>query len=74
MTRKKYSFWIDDAQADGLKLVKERDGVLESKNESDAQSMTGWTKKGVNVKTERPRAVTRKRGRRLGPQAMKGGA
>ena len=28
--RKRYSFWIDDEQADGLKRVKERDGVLES--------------------------------------------
>jgi hypothetical protein len=30
MPRKRYSFWIDDEQADGLKVVKERDGVLES--------------------------------------------
>ena len=73
MTRKKYSFWIDDAQADGLKLVKERDGVLES--EQIRRAINDWLdKKGVNVKTERPRAVTRKRGRRLGPQAMKGRA
>jgi len=28
--RKKYSFYIDDAQAEGLKHVQERDGVLES--------------------------------------------
>lgn len=27
--RKKYSLWIDDDQADGLKEGKERDGVLE---------------------------------------------
>lgn len=28
--RRKYSFWIDDEQAEGLKRIKERDGVLES--------------------------------------------
>ena len=51
MTRKKYPFWIDDAQADGLKLVKERDGVLES--EQIRRAINDWLdKKGVNVKTE----------------------
>lgn len=30
MARKKYGFWIDVAQAEGLKLVKTRDGVPES--------------------------------------------
>jgi hypothetical protein len=29
--RRKYSFWIDDDQADGLKVVKKRDGVLEER-------------------------------------------
>jgi hypothetical protein len=29
--RRKYSFWIDDEQTEGLKTIKERDGVLESK-------------------------------------------
>jgi hypothetical protein len=61
-TRKKYSFWIDGEQADGLKLVKERDGVLES--EQIRRAIGDWLKKkGVNAatKTERPRAATRKR-------------
>jgi hypothetical protein len=28
--RKRYSFWIDDEQAAGLKVVKDRDGAPES--------------------------------------------
>ena len=58
--RKKYSFWIDDDQAEGLKAVKERDGVLES--EQIRRAINDWLeKKGVKAKTERRRAVTRKR-------------
>jgi hypothetical protein len=30
MARKKYSFYIEESQADALKAVKVRDGVLES--------------------------------------------
>ena len=60
MTRRKYSFWIDDAQADGLKAIKERDGVLES--EQIRRAITRWLEeRGVKVKSERKRAVTRKR-------------
>lgn len=59
MVRKKYSFWIDDDQAEGLKFVKERDGVLES--EQIRRAINDWLdKKGV-MKPERKRAVTRKR-------------
>jgi hypothetical protein len=58
--RKKYSFWIDDEQADGLKAVKERDGVLES--EQIRRAIDDWlTKKGVKAKADRKRASTRKR-------------
>lgn len=58
--RKRYSFWIDDEQADGLKVVKERDGVLES--EQIRRAINEWLeKKGVRKKTKRPRAATRKR-------------
>ena len=58
--RKRYSFWIDDAQAKGLKAVKERDGVLES--EQIRRALNDWLeKRRVRRKTERPRAVTRKR-------------
>jgi hypothetical protein len=58
--RKRYSFWIDDAQADGLKQVKERDGVLES--EQIRRAIDAWLKqKDVIVKSDRKRASTRKR-------------
>ena len=57
--RKKYSFWIDDDQADGLKVVKDRDGVLES--EQIRRAIDAWLeKKGVR-KPDRTRASTRKR-------------
>jgi hypothetical protein len=57
--RKKYSFWIDDDQADGLKVVKERDGVLES--EQIRRAINNWLeKKGVRGKANRKRASTRK--------------
>jgi len=58
--RKKYTFWIDPHQADGLKLVKERDGVLES--EQIRRAIDAWLlDKGVAKKAERKRAVTRRR-------------
>lgn len=58
--RKRYSFWIDDGQADGLKQVKERDGVLES--EQIRRAIDAWLKqKDVIVKSDRKRASTRKR-------------
>lgn len=59
MTRKRYSFWIDAQQAEGLKSVKERDGVLES--EQIRRAIDAWLKaKGV-TKSDRKRAVTRQR-------------
>lgn len=59
-TRKLYSFWIDPAQAVGLKAIKQRDGVPES--EQIRRALDTWLKeKGVMNKTERPRAATRKR-------------
>jgi len=59
MTRRKYSFWIDAAQADGLKAIKVRDGVLES--EQIRRAINRWLeKKGIIMKPERKRAVTRK--------------
>ena len=57
--RKRYSFWIDDEQAEGLKNVKKRDGVLES--EQIRRALDDWLRtKGVK-KTGRKRAATRKR-------------
>ena len=50
--RRKYSFYIDDEQAEGLKAVKERDG---------RRAINDWLeKKGVR-KPERKRTITRKR-------------
>jgi hypothetical protein len=57
--RRKYSFWIDDEQADGLKAIKERDGVLES--EQIRRAINDWLQKKGVMKAERKRAVTRKR-------------
>jgi hypothetical protein len=58
--RKRYSFWIDDRQADGLKKVKERDGVLES--EQIRRAIDRWLEeKGISVKTAKPA-----RGKRTG--------
>lgn len=58
--RKRYSFWINDVQAAGLKAVKESEDISES--EQIRQALNEWlTKKGVTVKSERKRAVTRKR-------------
>ena len=60
MTRRRYNFWIDDELRDGLKTVRDRDGVLES--EQIRRAIRDWLeKKGVKVKTERLRAAIRKR-------------
>ncbi len=57
--RRKYSFYIDDQQADGLKQIKERDGVLES--EQIRRAITRWLEEKGVMKPERKRAGTRKR-------------
>jgi len=58
--RKRYSFWINDRQAEGLKTVKAAEDISES--EQIRQALNDWLrKKGVNLKPDRPRASTRKR-------------
>ena len=58
--RLRYGFWIDPEQRDGLRAVKERDGILES--EQIRQALRDWLeKKGVVKKAERKRAGTRTR-------------
>jgi hypothetical protein len=58
--RKRYSFWINDVQATGLKAVKAAEDMSES--EQIRQALNDWLrKKGVNVRTGRRRTGTRKR-------------
>jgi hypothetical protein len=59
MARKKYSFYIEENQADALKAVKERDGVLES--EQIRRALNKWFKRmgilvGVRRRSMRARA------------------
>jgi hypothetical protein len=58
--RLRYGFWIDEAQRDGLRQVKERDGILES--EQIRRAISEWLeKKGVKTKTARTRRGSRTR-------------
>lgn len=57
--RKRYSFWIDDEQAEGLKAVKERDGVLES--EQIRRAINAWLEEKGVKKTDRKRVRPRRR-------------
>jgi Ribbon-helix-helix protein, copG family len=51
---------LDDRLMDGLRTVKDRDGIPVS--EQVRRAIEAWLgTKGVEVKTERKRAVTRKR-------------
>jgi hypothetical protein len=59
MARKKYSFYIEQNQADALKAVKVRDGVLES--EQIRRALNDWFKRmgipvGVRRRSMRARA------------------
>lgn len=59
MTRKRYSFWINEAQAEGLKRVKEAEGTSES--EQIRIALNEWlTKKGA-LETGLRRARTRRK-------------
>jgi hypothetical protein len=58
--RKRYSFWINDQQAAGLKVVKAAEDISES--EQIRQALNEWlNKKGAMKKAQGKRAVTRKR-------------
>ena len=71
--KKLAAFRLDSELIDGLQTVKERTGAPIA--EQVRRAIAAWLRaNGVTIKTQRPRAVTRKRGRRLGPQAMKGRA
>jgi hypothetical protein len=61
--RKRYSFWINDVQAEGLKAVKAAEDISES--EQIRQAINEWLqKKGINVKAERQRPASRRAPRR----------
>jgi hypothetical protein len=57
--RKLYSFYINADQAQGLKTVKERDGISES--EQIRQALNDWLERKGVKKAERKRAATRRR-------------
>lgn len=58
--KKQTAFRIEPEILEGLQVVKERDGVPVS--EQVRRALGAWLEsKGVNVKSERKRAVTRKR-------------
>jgi hypothetical protein len=59
MTRKKYSFYIEEEQSEALKAIKERDGVLES--EQIRRALNDWIEKKGVMKSERKRVAARKR-------------
>ena len=49
--RKRYSFWINDVQAAGLKLVKESEDISES--EQIRQALNEWLKKRGALRVRR---------------------
>jgi hypothetical protein len=57
--RKKYSFYIEDEQAEALKAIKERDGVLES--EQIRRALNDWIEKKGVAKAAPRRAATRRK-------------
>ena len=58
--RARYTFFIDDDMKAALTTIKERDGISES--EQIRRAVKAWIEaKGVELKTERKRAVARKR-------------
>jgi hypothetical protein len=57
--RARYTFYIDDEQRAELTAIKERDGISES--EQIRRAVQEWiAKRGVSVKSQGKRAVTRK--------------
>jgi hypothetical protein len=60
-TRRRYSFWIDDVQARGLKVVKARDGVLES--EQIRRALDAWLRRRGIARADAGRGNARPRAR-----------
>ena len=61
--RKLYSFYINDAQAAGLKAIKEAQDMSESEQIRQALNawLRKWERKGVTTKAERKRPGSRQR-------------
>jgi hypothetical protein len=57
--KRRYSFWINEAEAEGLKLVKAEEGIAES--EQIRQAVRDWLRKKGVTKTDRKRVHPRKR-------------
>jgi len=58
--RKRYSFWINEAEAEGLKAVKEAEGTTES--EQIRQAIRDWLKrKGIGAKVSSRHASPRRK-------------
>jgi hypothetical protein len=55
----RYNFMIDEDQREGLRAVKERDGISES--EQIRRAIDNWLESKNVKRAERKRAVTRKR-------------
>jgi hypothetical protein len=59
MARQRFNFWIDDELREGLKAVRDRDGILES--EQIRRAIRRWlAAKRINLKPERPRAAPKR--------------
>jgi hypothetical protein len=58
--RKRYSFWINEAEAQDLKAVKEAEGITES--QQLRQAIREWLKrKGASLNVDGERPSSRKR-------------
>jgi hypothetical protein len=58
--KRRYTFWINETEAEGLKAVKAEEGIAES--EQIRQAVRDWLrKKGVVAKADRRRVAPRKR-------------
>jgi Arc/MetJ-type ribon-helix-helix transcriptional regulator len=56
--KKRYSFWINDAEAEGLKVVKADEGISES--EQIRQALRDWLRKKGVKKTAKRRVASRR--------------
>lgn len=57
--KRRYTFWINEAEAEGLRQIKADEGIAES--EQIRQAIRDWLrKKGVSLKSASPHTSTRK--------------